>query len=261
MKLTEIPNLRKMFRPDPGHILLSCDLAGADAQVVAWEAEDEDLKAAFRKGLKVHVKNGLDMWGPERMGADGKREPYYTMIKSGVHGTNYGAHPRTIANVLKSSYSAAEAFQNKWFALHPRIKEWQERVRQTVNETRGISNRFGFRITYFDRVDDKMWRDALAWGPQSTVALITDKGIVNVYREMRKTVKPMGQVHDEGVYQVHKRNFISCLPELRDCLNIQVPYEDPLVIPVGLKASSKSWGDCTPVDWNNPQQWLENNGR
>ena len=39
-----LPNIRKIFIPDPVYILIDSDLAGADAQVVAWEADDEDLK-------------------------------------------------------------------------------------------------------------------------------------------------------------------------------------------------------------------------
>lgn len=256
INLPPLPNMRKLFKPDPGHILLSCDLAGADAQVVAWEADDEDLKDAFRKGLSIHLKNGKDVWPDGR--TDGKAEPWYTRIKSAVHGTNYGAHEKTIAAVLHSSVSDARDFQSKWFSLHPKISEWQERIRNSVYETRTVTNAFGFRIQYWDRVSDAMWREALAWGPQSTVALVTDKGLVNVYKNLFPTVKPLGQVHDEGVYQTHRRDFMGVLPELQHWLSVRIPYDDPLVIPVGLKASSKSWGDCTPVDWTEPKRWLEN---
>ena len=104
-------------------------------------------------------------------------------------------------------------------------------------------------------------RDALAWGPQSTVALVTDKGMVNVYEHLFPHVKPLLQVHDEGVYQIHKSNFGHVLPELREHLSITIPYDDPLVIPVGLKASSRSWGDCEAVEWDSGQEWLEANGK
>ena len=28
-----------------------------------------------------------------------------------------------------------------------------------------------------------------------------------------------------------------------------MPYDDPLIIPWGLKASQKSWGDCEKATW------------
>lgn len=58
-----LPNVRKLFIPDPGYTIYEADLRGADAMVVAWEADDEDLKDAFRRGLDVHAKNAEDMLG------------------------------------------------------------------------------------------------------------------------------------------------------------------------------------------------------
>ncbi len=182
----------------------------------------------------------------------------YYDCKRGVHASNYGGHPRTIATAIRRSLQDAERLQNYWFSKHPEILGWQKRVRDEVYSTRSVVNKFGFRIMYFDRVDDQMWRNALAWGPQSTVALVTDKGIVNVYRDLFPTIMPLGQVHDEGVYQVHRRDFVGALPDLRRSLQIEIPYDDTLIIPVGLKASFKSWGDCTPVDWDSPEEFLEN---
>ena len=57
----ELPNIRKLFVPDPGYVIFDADLAGADAQVVAAEAGDSDLLAAFKGGLDVHTKNATDL--------------------------------------------------------------------------------------------------------------------------------------------------------------------------------------------------------
>ena len=110
-----MPNIRKFFAPDPGHILFDVDLAGADAQVVAWEADDEVLKKAFRdyqagRGPKVHCVNALDIFGERLAGPEGKKDPYYTRAKMGVHLTNYGGKPKTCASALSISIHEAEAF-------------------------------------------------------------------------------------------------------------------------------------------------------
>ena len=54
-----LPNVRKIFIPDPGYLIGEVDLSGAEAQVVAWAAGDEDLKKAFRAGINVHIKNEI----------------------------------------------------------------------------------------------------------------------------------------------------------------------------------------------------------
>ena len=50
-----LPNVRRTIIPDPGYTIVDADLAGADAQVVAWEAGDEKLKSAFSAGAAIHV--------------------------------------------------------------------------------------------------------------------------------------------------------------------------------------------------------------
>lgn len=249
VKLFKIPNLRKLMAPDHDHILISADLAGADAQVVAWEADDADLKAAFRAGWKIHAHNALAMWGPEVVGEDGKKEPYYTRVKSGVHLTNYGGKAKTLARVLNSSVREAEIFQSQWFHLHPGIPEWHQRVWDSLNLSRSVENKFGFKIRFYDRLEDATFREALAWIPQSTVALVTDKGLVNVHEQLKQVI-PLGQIHDEGLYQTHRRYWPDILPDLYPLLQIPIPYDDELTIPVNLKASWKSWGDCVPVPWD-----------
>lgn len=248
--LFRTPNLRKLFRPEHDHILISCDLAGADAQVVAWEADDEELKSAFRAGWKIHAYNALALYGPDRAGEDGKREPLYTQVKRAVHATNYGATAGTISTVNGWSKTDSERFQAAWFQRHPPVLRWHERVWESLHTNCSVSNRFGYRITFFGRLDNHMFREALAWAPQATVAIVTDKGIVNVHKHMRPQVIPRLQVHDEGLYQVHRRYFPDILPDLRAQVHIPIPYSDPLTIQVGVKASYKSWGDCVPISWD-----------
>ena len=91
-KNIRLPNIRKMFVPDKGHTIVDADLSGADAQVVAWEAGDEDLKAAFRSGIKIHVHNARTMFDQCANMTDEeiKESPLYRDIKMGCHACNYG---------------------------------------------------------------------------------------------------------------------------------------------------------------------------
>lgn len=164
------PNVKTFFKPDPGYILFDVDLAGADAQVVAWDAGDEPLKQAFRdyaagKGPKVHCVNSKAIFG-DLAGPDGKKDPYYSQAKAGVHLTNYYGQAKTCATALNVSLQRAEAFQRQWFKLHPAIKEWHHKVMRDLETTRTISNKFGFTRTFFDRINERLLPQALAWIPQ-----------------------------------------------------------------------------------------------
>jgi hypothetical protein len=276
-----LPNIRKLFIPDPGYAIFDCDLSGADAQVVAWEANDEDLKKAFRSGVKIHEKNARDVFGDEYDKAPGDRShkgtpkgKLYDQNKRAVHLTNYGGSAFTIARTPEIGWSQArgEAFQKKWFQLHPGIKEWHRRVQSSLARTRGVSNAFGYRRIYFDRIDSVL-PEALAWIPQSTVALVTYYGAISLRRhprfrvegfegisveEMRELdrkevqwtyVEVLSQVHDSLVFQLpHRLSYEYAA--IREGLRVKVPYEDPLYIPWGISKSSISWGDCEDVKEN-----------
>jgi DNA polymerase I-like protein with 3'-5' exonuclease and polymerase domains len=246
----KLPNIRRIFVPDLGKVICDCDLSGADAQVVAWEANDHDLKHAFRKGLDVHNHNGAAMWKEAYI--PDKRLRHHTMrdeLKRAVHGTNYGSSVRNLASTLGWSTSFASAFQERWFQLHPSIYDWHKRINLLLATTRTITNPFGYRRVYFDRPEN-CFTEALAWGPQSTVALICSRGAVQLNNTL-PWVEILLQVHDSIVFQIpFTRVEPTSLRAIRNALTVTVPYpSDPLVIPWGLAISEKSWGDVSKQGW------------
>jgi DNA polymerase I len=252
----KLPNVRKLFIPDPGFVMIDADLSGADAQVVAWEAEDDDLKSAFRKGVKIHAKNATDLWGEAYTNLPGdtknKSTPKgakYDQCKRAVHATNYGASDRTLHLNPDIGWSLSEAngFQTKWFTLHPGIRSWHRRVQDSIFSSRSVSNQFGYRIIYFDRIDNLL-PQALAWIPQSTVAEVCFRGALRL-EERCSYVEMLLQVHDSLVFQIPESRYnASDLCDIRDALQIPVPYPDPLTIQWKLAASHQSWGDVREVE-------------
>ncbi len=247
--MIKLPNIRRLFLPDPGHVICDVDLSGADAQVVAWEANDTDLKNAFRSGLDIHDHNGRSVWGNTYRRDHVQRK--YTMrdeLKRAVHGTNYAGGTRTIGSVLGWTQNEVRSFQDAWFKLHPGIKEWHRRTERDLQTKRQVSNAFGYRIHYFDRPDNLLPK-GLAWIPQSTVAGVCARAGVALCTQV-PWADLLLQVHDSLVFQipVSKVNAAS-LSQLRAAITIPVPYPDPLTIPWGLALSERSWGDVQKRKW------------
>lgn len=252
--MSKLPPIRRLIKPDPGYIICDVDMSGADAQVVAWEAEDKDLKEAFKSGVKIHVKNYEDFWQrpflPEYKYKVQPGHLYtpYDEMKRAVHATNYGAFPRTVAVTLQWKISEAENFQNRWFKLHPGIRQWHKRTERELQLTRTIRNRFGYRIVYFKPAQEVLG-EALAWGPQSTVAILAAKAGVNI-RKSLSWAQVLMQVHDSLVFQLPFSRFTpSNLAEIKHLIHNPVPYPDPLIIPWAISASQSSWGGCKKVTW------------
>jgi DNA polymerase-1 len=250
----ELPNIRKMFVPDPGYEIVDCDLAGADAQVVAWEADDADLKAAFRAGVSVHIKNARECFPDKTRGMSDEAikkqsQPggVYYDNKRAVHATNYGGTSKGIAGILGWTVHETDTFQSRWFGLHPGIRNWHRRTANQLAQFRQVSNKYGFRRIYFDRIEGLL-PEALAWVPQSTVAVTCNKGALAVEAQCPR-IQLLIQVHDSLVMQYPIKHRVECRAELKAALHITVPYDDPLTIPWSMKASTQSWGDATPIVW------------
>jgi DNA polymerase I-like protein with 3'-5' exonuclease and polymerase domains/uracil-DNA glycosylase len=243
----KMPNMRELFVPDPGMEIAEIDLAGADAQVVAWDAGDEKLKEAFKQGLKIHVVNNKDMYG-KLAGEDGKAEPYYTKIKQGVHLTNYCGKTRTMAETLNIKLSEAESFQTRWFTLHPAIPKWHDSIARELADARMVKNIFGYRRVYFDRIETIL-PQAVAWRPQSTIAIVANEIWTRLGKERNLPVQVLLQVHDSLVFQYPVRDRESVLRRVRELVRVVIPYKDPLIIPLGLKTSVTAWGHCKDCAW------------
>ena len=229
----------------PGYVMLDVDLERADLQIVTWEAGDEKLKEIIRSQENVHIENAKDIFGGNPVKSSAPDSPYHR-AKQGVHATNYGAKPPTLARHLGITVHEAQKFQDRWFAAHPAIKDWQNRIEASLSATRTVRNKFGFFIRFFGRVD-QLLPEALAWVPQSTVAVVINKGWNNVSNNL-PWAEVLMQVHDSLVIQI-PTDKISRRKEIRDQLLIEIPYDDPLVIPVECSMSRKSWGDCEPITW------------
>lgn len=251
-----LPNVRKFFVPDHGYTICDTDLDRADLQVVVWEAEDDDLKAYLRQGVDVHLVNGLDLNDvplppldelveshPKYLEHRDKYAKARKFAKAWVHGTNYGGSARTMAIAAGCSTAQSQLMQDRWFYRHPGIKRWHERTLHSLMTTRMVKNAFGFRRVYFDRVDGLL-PEALAWVPQSTVALYINM-IWDAVVTQDPCIQVLLQVHDSLVWQAPTGVFHECRDNFkRIASTIVIPYADPLVIPVGFKFSQSSWGEC-----------------
>lgn len=251
----ELPNVRKLYVPDPGYTFFDMDLDRSDLQTVVWESEEPDFKAAMKMGVDLHLWNAYVLQGKEPPPLDElvEKHPNYPehrapmkyareFAKVFCHGTNFGGGARTMAGHVGVSVREAERAQRIWFGAHPGIKKWHERVEAQIRRYKMIENRFGYRWYIFDRVEGLL-PEALAWVPQSHTACVINRIWMNLWENARD-IEVLLQVHDSlaGQFPTHRKEW--ALQQLREQSKVIIPYPDPLIIPTGLKISEVSWGDC-----------------
>lgn len=236
-----LPNVRKMFIPDPGMTMFDIDLDSADLRIVVWESECEGMWQWLMEGKKPYVEVAKEYYQDPSITKEHKQ---YKIFKSLCHGTNYLGEAKGLAGRLGLTEGDVKGIQEWYFGKFPEIRKWQQEVIKQIQERRYVENVFGYRMWFPGRLTEKTFRDAVAAIPQSTVACLINRGWKRLW-EREPEVEVLLQVHDSLMGQ-----FPSVRPELREkiveCCTIALPYrwKGECVIPVGCAVSDVSWGDC-----------------
>lgn len=259
------PNIRACFVPDPGFVLVEADLKQADAQVAAWDADCPGLKHAFRTGEDIHTDNAVKLYGDAARGrvhsAHVNGMSYRDNAKRWVHAANFGGGAKTIASAIVLPQDHVASCIHWWTRTrHPALHEWHRRLEWelTTSRTPSVRNAFGFRRAYAggDRAGNLLGQ-AIAWICQSTTAIVINHALlaVDCARDLvgqprcgtclcceNPTVQPLLQVHDSLLLQVPEALWPALAPRLLAAMRVEVPYDDPLVIPTEIKWSATDWG-------------------
>ena len=235
-----LPNVRKLFIPDPGYTFFDIDLDSADLRIVTYESDCGWMKEQFRSGRKPYVEIMKEYYHDQTIT---KHHKSYSMFKALCHGTNYLGTAAGIAPRIGLNVAETERIQKWYYGLCPEIKAWQDRIKHQVSSRRYVENAFGYRMYFFDRIEGTIFNQAVAWIPQSTVACLINRAYANIDDNLPE-VEILLQVHDSlaGQFPSHLGDW--ALRRIVEESQIVIPYKDPLVIPVGIVSSAKSWGDC-----------------
>jgi DNA polymerase-1 len=164
--------------------LVSADYSQLELRIVALLAGDEVLLDAYARGIDVHALNAEAIFGEAwKVGNAEVRKELRDFAKRFVYGANYGASAKTLwANLVpdfpKLKLSTVERALAAWFAAHPKIKLWQERVLRDAH-LRGYVEEpaSGHRVYFFGNVDPSV---ALNFPVQTFAAWIMNQAAVEV---------------------------------------------------------------------------------
>ena len=236
----ELPNVRSLFVPDPGFTFFDIDLASADLRIVVWESDEPEMKAMLREGLDPYTEIAKEFYHDPSIT---KKDPRRQTFKSFAHGTNYLGTAKGLAERLGLPVHQAEQTQKWYFNRFPRIKKWQDDLKDQVFKRRMVQNVFGYRCYFFDRIEGTIFNQAAAWIPQSTVACLINRAYAAIDQQLPH-VEILLQVHDSLAGQFPSHLGERAVNDIVKCAEIALPYSDPLIIPVGVKTSRESWGGC-----------------
>ena len=192
---------RRMFVPDRGKIFVSADLMQAEARYVAQEAGEEKLIQAFLEGDPyVSMAEQIFHIRREEVGRDQRY-----LAKRMVLALNYMMGVNTFAFFAGISTARARELKEMYFSTYPRVGEWQQAVIREVGKTRVFTTPWGRKRQFFNRWGDELWKEAVAYRPQSSIADLLNMALLKMddsIRERGRDWQAMLHVHDQFIIQV-----------------------------------------------------------
>jgi len=239
--ITKLPNCKDFFIPDDDYIFFNADYSGADAMIVAWDSDCQWLQHFFKtsdKKLYIYI---AENYFQREVTTD---DPWYKKFKQFVHLTNYGGMEEKAAASSGMPRKDAKSIRQWYFKECPEIPDWHKRIASDVRIKGYVENVFGARGWFLNKDCPTILNQAYAWIPQSTIAILVNKGLVNIWeKEKSEDLAVLLQVHDALAGQ-SRLGIAETEKKVVEHMTIELPYRTPLVIPVDFSYSEKSYGGC-----------------
>lgn len=164
---TTASDIKKMFIPPPGYVLLEVDYGQAELRIIAERAKDKAMIDIFKRGYNIHVatackingqldrydeikkiiKVGDNMSGEELKKPENKEILFWLKQKKRGKTINfaivYGQTKKKLAIELECSEDEAAQVIKDWFKAFPGVRRWMKKMKKYVHKYQHVMSMFG----------------------------------------------------------------------------------------------------------------------
>lgn len=236
--------IRKMFIPKPGCVLVDADYSQIELRVLAHIAEDGAMQNAFRSGMDIHTATASQVFGvsPEDVTPLQRRN-----AKAVNFGIVYGISEFSLAEDIGVTRWEAKEYIDSYLANFGGVKRYMKNVVSEARERGYTQTMYGRRRSIPDlkssnfNVRQGAERIALNTPIQGTAADIIKLAMIRVdaaLREHYPEAKLLLQVHDELIVECPR----SIASEVAKLVSSQMEQVVQLSVPLVAEAKTgKSW--------------------
>ena len=233
--------IRKMFIPKPGHVLVDADYSQIELRVLAHIARDTTMQAAFAGGMDIHTVTASQVFGVSPGDVTSLQRRHAKAVNFGIV---YGISEFSLAEDIGVSRYEAKAYIDNYLANYQGVRTYMRQVVADAREKGYTTTMYG-RRRYIPELTSSNYnirqsaeRIALNTPIQGTAAdliklamILVDKALAQHYPQARLLL----QVHDELI--------VECPEEIADAVAALVSTQMQQVakLDVPLLAEAK-WG-------------------
>ena len=239
--------IRKMFIPKPGHVLVDADYSQIELRVLAHIAGDEAMQTAFNSGLDIHTATAAQVFGvaPERVTPLQRRN-----AKAVNFGIVYGISEFSLAEDIGVSRYEAKDYIDSYLANYRGVRDYMKQVVADAREIGYTQTMYG-RRRYIPELKASNFnvrsgaeRIALNTPIQGTAADLIKLAMIRVDRALEKNfpqAKLILQVHDELIVECPEE----IAREVAELVSREMEQVATLSVPLMAEAKwGKSWFDA-----------------
>ena len=234
--------LRKMFIPKPGYVLVDADYSQIELRVLAHIADDPVMQQAFAAGMDIHTVTASQVFSvaPEQVTALQRRH-----AKAVNFGIVYGISEFSLAEDIGVSRYEAKAYIDSYLAKYQGVRSYMKNVVEAARKCGYTTTMYGRRRYIPELVNSNFnirqggERIALNTPIQGSAADIIKLAMIHVDKALREnypSAKLILQVHDELIVECPE----NCAEEVAKLVSSQMQQVAELKVP--LLAEAK-WGN------------------
>ena len=239
--------IRKMFIPKPGCVLVDADYSQIELRILAHIADDTTMQEAFRGGMDIHTVTASQVFGvpPEQVTPLQRRH-----AKAVNFGIVYGISEFSLAEDIGVSRYEAREYIDSYLANYRGVKAYMKRVVDDAREKGYTETMFG-RRRYIPELKSSNFnvrsgaeRIALNTPIQGTAADLIKLAMSRVDRALAAhfpEARLLLQVHDELIVECPEE----IAPQVAALVSREMEQVASLKVPLTAEAKiGKSWYDA-----------------
>ena len=199
--------IRKMFIPKEGHVLVDADYSQIELRVLAHIADDEAMLNAFRSGMDIHTATASQVFGVPAEQVTALQRRHAKAVNFGIV---YGISEFSLAEDIGVSRYEAKAYIDSYLANYKGVKDYMKQVVEDAARIGYTQTLYGRRrsipelkSTNFN-IRQGAERIALNTPIQGTAADLIKLAMLKVDKALREhypEARLLLQVHDELIVE------------------------------------------------------------
>ena len=236
--------IRKMFVPRQGCVLVDADYSQIELRVLAHIADDKAMQEAFCSGMDIHTATAAQVFGVDREQVTPLQRRHAKAVNFGIV---YGISEFSLAEDISVSRYEARAYIDNYLATYHGVRDYMKKVVSDARETGYTQTLYG-RRRYIPELKSSNYnvrqgaeRIALNTPIQGTAADLIKLAMIRVEAAL-------GQNYPEArlLLQVHDELIVECpeelAPQVAALVSREMEQVASLRVPLTAEAKfGKSW--------------------